>query len=619
MSSIRLFFKNKLLTFTYFLLFLLINCVQIYGLRFFNQDLLASFSQLRLSLCTSIYYFSFYIFMSLEFFYQAHSFVCDKEFTCEKTDGRSYLNHFLMLTILNFFTTLVLSFYNILAYLSLHINQYDFLFHILVNMLLNFFMIGILGILMGMCFASVVKRPIAYIFSILFVLLSSPAFESLEEILLYNYNLNIYPIFKIFDLYSPSLHWMPNFMFGYSILPYRFALISTWIFAILIILLCKLVSSKITKRFSIGACAALCAISIVIYFQPSSKLAMNYDPSIGLDADLWYYTEKAQKEETGGFDVLSYTMNIDITNQLSADVELKVSKNLPEYKFTLYHGYKIRNVTNQDKINMDFVQDGDYFIVYNDNKEVSELKIEYSGYSTTFYSNMQGAVLPGFFPYYPLSGFREVYDLEQVCFNKLFLDCPSDFHINISAGCNSVYSSLNEIEESEFIGNSKGVTIVSGFVASRTVKGIEIIYPYLDTTSCSNETVEKCVDDFVQKYHDIEKINKIIILPNLNLSNVNTVVYDNYVTAIGLYNLADQCVYAEINPDKLYLYQLVEAYRYDIEYFYQISKDGDDKEIADVMAKKINELGLNEFIEAINIYLYDDNDTRSILDFLNSL
>lgn len=620
MSSVRIFLKNRLLVFTYILLFFLINCLQVYGLQFYNQDMLASFSQLRLSLSVSIYYFIFYIFISLEFTFFTRLSVYEDRDYCKKANSKTWIRNFFVLIILNLITTVVFCVYNIMACLTLNINQYELFIHIIISMLLNFFLVGTLAIVMGMCLAVVVKRPIAYIIAILFVFFSSPVFESLEETLLYNYGVNLYPFFKFFNIYSPSLQWMPNFMFGYSILPYRFALISIWIFFFFIILSFKLITKKLIRNLFVSIGVIICSISVGIYFQPSSKLVMNYDPDIGLDVDTWYYSYKDQKEEVGNFDILSYTMDIDISNQLNVVAELEVSKCLPMYNFTLYHGYGIRNICNQDGTNLNFDQDGDYFTVFNNNNnEISKLKIEYSGYSTTFYSNAQGAVLPGFFPYYPRSGFHEVYNLEQMCYNKLCLDYPSDFYINISAGRNSVYSNLNETRKNKFTGSSNGVTIVSGFLKSHTVKGIEIIYPYLDTMSCSDKNIENCVDEFVQKYHDVKKINKIMVLPNLNLGNVSTVVYDDYVTAIGLYDLAEQCAYAEINPNKLYLYQLVEAYMNDIDFFYHISENSENKEIADIIEEKTSKLGINIFLEKFYIYLYDDNDTRSILEFLSSL
>lgn len=620
--SVRLFLKNKAIFFAYFLLVLLINCVQLYGLQFFNQDILASFTQLQLTLRTSIFYFAFYIFLSLEYCYTVKSFI-KNDSSSAKSTIRLYINIFLVLMLLNLITTIIYTIYNISVFFTIDIIQHDFLFHVLISMLLNFFIVAILAILMGMCLALTFKRPVAYLFSIIFIFFTSPAFEFLKEVLYYNYNINLYPVFNIFDLYTPSLIWVPNFYFGYSLLPYRFALLFIWIFVVMAILLYKLISQKAIKIISAAICIVLFSLSTVVYFQPSSKLVMNYDPDAGLDTDLWYYNESEQKEEAGGFDVLDYTMNINVTHQLNVKANLKVSDNLSEYKFTLYHGYKITSICNQDEVDMKYDQDGDYFIVYNDGVEVDELKVEYSGYSTKFYSNSQGMILPGFFPYYPHSGFHRVYDIDNLCFEKLFLDSASEFHITVS-GNKQIYSNLNKTEKNEFNGNATSITIVSGFVTSQVVEGIELIYPYMDTTNFSNESIENYINQFINEYRKSQEVEKIIILPNLNLINTDTVIYDGYITTNGLYGLAAQCTYIEMNPDKKRLIDLTNAYLYSPDYFNYIvsledSDNNSDAIIAVMISEKIEKLGTEEFVRILEEYLYNDDDLRTVPEFLDDL
>lgn len=71
---------------------------------------------------------------------------------------------------------------------------------------------------------------------------------------------------------------------------------------------------------------------------------------------------------------------------------------------------------------------------------------------------------------------------------------------------------------------------------------------------------------------------------------METVTYGDYITTRGLYNLAELCTYAEINPKKLYLYQLIETYLYDIDMFNEMMEfdksTGNEEDKASIITNK---------------------------------
>lgn len=79
---------------------------------------------------------------------------------------------------------------------------------------------------------------------------------------------------------------------------------------------------------------------------------------------------------------------------------------------------------------MIFVQDGDYFTVYYTEEYFETLTIRYIGYIPRFYSNRQGIMLPGFFPYFPQAGQHRVFDEEIGSFSPIML--PKDAYFNIT-------------------------------------------------------------------------------------------------------------------------------------------------------------------------------------------
>lgn len=621
-QHLKIFLKNKVLLVVYTLLLVLINITQFMSLYHFNEDILASFSQLQNSLRTAIYYFAVFLFLSYEYCRCENDLPILKKANENKSLFISYINRFLVLIILNLASALIYLIYNVGAYLSLGIKHFEFVYHIMMSVLVNFFMTGLMAILFGMLLALVFKRLVAFFIGAVFIFLTSPMFESIAEREILSNRLNLYPIEEIFNIYTPSLFWMPNFLFGYSILPYRIALLVFWIFAMLTILLGLLIRKNRMKIYSIIVCAAVSISGLIIFFQPSSRLIVDYNPSKGLDSDLAYYRNNEQKEELGGFDVTDYALNIDVTNKLNVKSILTVSESIPKYKFTLYHGYKITSVKNQAGNQLEFSRDGDYFTIYN-NSDVSQLYIEYSGFSPKFYSNSQGIVLPGFFPYYPHSGFKTIFNIKEQGFYKLLIDNKPNFSISVN-GQKNVYSNLSTLDNKTFAGRSTGVTIISGFIEKALVNGIEVIYPYLDTFAFTPDIIDESVNKFITEFHNSDLVKKIIILPNLNLGNTETALFNDYVTTTTLINLAKQCEYDEINPNKVDLYETIDLYLYNIDFFQQIlgienSGEYNGIKIFTMTNDAIASLGEDKFLEIAFTYIYDESDKRSIEDFLSDL
>ncbi|MCM1487811.1 MAG: hypothetical protein NC203_05525, partial [Firmicutes bacterium] len=331
----------------------------------------------------------------------------------------------------------------------------EFIGHILINIFINIFGISLLGTLMGFCFSQIFnKRIISYIIFILFTFFSSHFFENIVELVYNNLYIDLYPIYNVFNIYTPSLDWMPNFLFGYSVLSYRIALLSAWIFIFAFILSTKIYHSKVTRNLISAICIVLCIINIIIYAQPSSKNIMNFSPNEGLASDFWYYDEIEQKKEKANFEILSYKLDLNVTNKLNVKAELVMGENLDEYKFTLYHGYKVNNIHDYNGNDLKFKQEGDYLTVFN-NVNVTSIYMEYCGSSTKFYSNTQGMVLPGFFPFYPHPGQKYVYNLDEQTFDKLLLSNKADFEISVTGiNADRVFCNLAKQSDDTFKGKS---------------------------------------------------------------------------------------------------------------------------------------------------------------------
>ena len=630
----KLLYKNIFLTITFLAFFIYINAMNIIQITYLTADeinngeaMLFLEGSLRLSIICMV----FFMFVSYEYFYKLKASHLDECMNVTKSGSHTlYGNQFLIMLGFVTITALVFIAYNVGVYFYMNVNKMEYIIHILLNILVNIFIISVLGIIVGMCAALTFKRLTTYLLLTLIALLTSGIFENVIFTIFVTLGYDLSFVSDFFSLYTPSLDWTPNFSFGFSLLPYRIELLLTWIFAFSVIVFLKLSkNSKIVFRTCAGICAVICITNVFLYAQPSSKLLMSVDnPSACLNNDYYYYLGNVSKEEASTFKITKYELDMDVTTLLSVKAKLTIDKgNLSTYKFTLYRGYKVKKITDQNNTSLKFQQNGDYIEVENNmQSNLSQIYLSYAGYSPRFYSNSQGICLPGYFPYYPHSGYKKVYNVNRQGFEKVLLYEPVDFTININTS-KQVYSNLTENENGSFTGSSNGITFMSGFLGKETVEGIEVIYPYLVGTDYYPDNIEKKIKTFLNCKTDNQVIKKIFILPNLNLSEYeSTVLYSDYITAGNIFYLSDAYIMQFINPDKLEFFKLIDLYRKHNESFKEyvayeasLSDEFTNLKIATMLFEKINLLGETVVLGKADTYIHDDSDTRTIKEFIDQL
>lgn len=195
--NIQIFIKNKLFVCLYVIYIVITFVYQLHCLSSYNSDVIASFSQLRITLSGSIFHFIFYFVLSYEYSRKAK----ENEIA---TKNKFYLYNLLIFIILDLVLTVICSAFNIGAFLSLGLQHNEFIVHILINIFINIFGISLLGIIMGFCFSQIFnKRLISYIILILFAFLSSRFFEQIVELVYNNFYIDLYPIYNVFkNLFS---------------------------------------------------------------------------------------------------------------------------------------------------------------------------------------------------------------------------------------------------------------------------------------------------------------------------------------------------------------------------------------------------------------------------------
>ena len=177
---------------------------------------------------------------------------------------------------------------------------------------------------------------------------------------------------------------------------------------------------------------------------------------------------------------------------------------------------------------INFEQNGDYITLYNYNDSCKSFTFYYSGHSTIYYTNYQGVFLPGYFPYYPQSGWKKVYDRDYQGFSQSKLEKPAFFNVNVN--CNKeIYSNLQKQGKNKFSGYTDGLTLLAGHYSAYTKDGIEIVFPYLNSDYNDNN-IEKYVCDLVGTNALPNSIKTVFITPSIN--NISPYTYRSILRKI---------------------------------------------------------------------------------------
>ena len=516
-TNIKRFFNSKLLVLS-MLAFIVISVgYMIYKLIediMFEDTLFQYIFALWKTNEISIYSFAFFTFISFEFSTELYRSKLYETVLCTPKKLKSLcISNICIMSLWNVFYCVVLLVYNCYAFLSLHEFDKVYLIHIFINIAVNFFLVNTFAICFGQAVTFFKKKIYSYLTILIFLIAVSPIGNEIAlTVALATDNLiNPYKIYNFLDIFTPNLGFTPTFAMGFSVLPYRTYLLLFWIFLMIAI------TAFFTKRKKSDLKPIIAfTISIIMaisFLLPDSRVVLGDDPNGEAYADQFYYfdiSEDLDIYETANFNVEKYGIDLKINRKLNAEVTLYPDKELSEYSFTLYHGYTVKSVTDQNQKKLNFTRDGDYLTI-NECDGVTAITIKYSGSGKGFYSNYQGTYLPGDFPYYPIAGKQQVFN--EYCYIPVLPENIPYFEISINSNL-TIYSNLDSVGENTFSGETKVPCIFSGlFYREKEYKGSRIIYPYLFAEYDDNFDLlaEMVVVD--------EDYNKTIFLePNTNVS-----------------------------------------------------------------------------------------------------
>lgn len=492
-------------------------------------------------------------------------------------------------------------------------------FQVLLHIFLNLLILPAVGILFGAVLAYGAKRGIAYIIIAVVTLLSTPLAGDWCVTIYKATGFSASVLTRLFPFMTPSTMLISSDLaYGYSLRPYRIFAYAVWILVLCAVLFFYISKERGKKKrlFSAVVClvAGMCLLPFV--FRSNSDVIYDDMNSEGVGRETVYYDRNniTLLDACPEFKITSYDMELKLSNVLHAEVKVSVSpSDLDIYGFTLYHGYKVKEVKDESGRALKFKQTGDWIEVESAG-ETSSLTFSYDGYSNTYYSNGQGAALSGTFAYYPRAGYVVCADADG--YEHLTLDEPTQFDVKIK-NRKKFFTNLDRTGKNTFSGKTAGLTIVGGFYKEDKIGDTNLVY-----TSVGRDVneIKKVFSNLMQTYD----------------RSFNTIMVAELREGKSMRDYGDTLIFTDLALSAVemdyFLSQVPESrgdfglQAYIFEYMrgtFEEYAEGDKSIGMNTRYVRVeaaaDKYGDEYCRKAIDKYLYDESDTRTPDEFINDL
>lgn len=348
----------------------------------------------------------------------------------------------------------------------------------------------------------------------------------------------------IFSIFYQNGDWTPDYQNNLQLEEVRICVQLFWI----LLLLSAVLYQMNRKKFGL-AVAAASAVILACSFRPASvsRLSLSWD---GIYRDINSKKQIELKNEAADFHVTDYNLKLSFHDALSVSGSVDISSDSKRdaFTFTLYDGYRIRSLkSGTEGISVSYKRDGDFITVRTD-REVKKFRLllEYGGCSDKFYANSRAALLPGWFPWYPMPGKRQVTVIYPEYGNMKGYNPynrSDEAHITIVSNRN-IITNLGPDKGKHFEGTSDSITVLSGNIFTTGDSEILTFLPLELTADTRKETfIQNQKWEFSQTLEkmtalgfDVSSLqNKRVLLASedmgRNFVNSDVSVFDNYILA----------------------------------------------------------------------------------------
>lgn len=356
-----------------------------------------------------------------------------------------------------------------------------------------------------------------------------------------------------FTILYQNGEWSPDLQYGLQTETVRLYLFFFWIFFIFCLVLSRYHRKKAISFLS----GCLSIFMLLASFQPASVYRLNsrWD-GIGQDSSVYARNINSVYTKETGYNVSAYKLDISLKNELCVICQMDIQSDTAQagYEFTLYRGYHVDNVQSlTDGISVSYGQKDDSLIITADHAvKYFSVQVVYKGHHAKFYSNSEAAMLPGWFPWYPVSGKREIYITgpEFKGYNVYNRIKKAKCQINTNQ---NIISNLEKTDEGVYKGYTDGITVLAGNIIKTGMQDTIMDYLplglYKDTSA--TDYLSGLKDSFNSALKLIETqfgidvsslYGKKLLLASKDLGrniDSNIAVFGDYILAVPEYLEAD--------------------------------------------------------------------------------
>lgn len=587
---------------------------------YMGQREMAGTFHLNFVLIFSAIFLLFFMFIAYEFFTRTKSCGLQECLVSTKTgELKIIICQVFVLGCTLFLSAFLIALTVIVVYFFDITKNPDFLLFSIRAVLHYLFLVPLAGIFFALLASRIKRRSAAYVMMILFAILNLGYISALYDSMYQMTGIDCAPFMRLFAMTPNVMQYVPDEYYVVPLCSYQYFAIFFWIFLSVACTLFLLQKNHTFRKFvAPSAVAAGCVVLFVLTILPASDMSMEV---FGEKSDWDYYTVDNQKHEDAGYGVTQYDMNLKLGRQLKANVSMSLSDSgLPEYKMTLYHGYKLQKVFDQAGNPLDYYREGDYITVKNPGG-LTKINLQYSGYHSVFYSNSQAVYLPGMFPYYPIPGFEEIY-----VDNSYVMEPPKEtslFSVCVQAPYH-VYSNLHG-DQNSFAGESNGVTLISGFLTELQSDDLYYLDSALNTTQ--EDKVNLLRESGVASMPEVAG-KKIIAMPHhvQYQTERGNIFFSDHILTSSLSSIKEDWMYHNMPEEKRLLSECLEYMPeegFDEEFLddlknYNISRDVRMMELFQKLVQLQSYCDAEELAVDCMTFLYDFSDMRSPTEFIDS-
>lgn len=479
------------------------------------------------------------------------------------------------------------------------------------------------------------------------LIMSSPLFEKLiwrEKPKGFPIDKAIGKIRDFFSIFYQNAQWAPDSQYGLQIEDIRLFLLLFWMLLIFSVLLWI---SRDRKKRTVGVVCMVLSIGALILSNRQASIYRQDESWDGIFADFTYYEvdglESLTDDEEEYF-IEKYDMKINLNNQLEVSGHLKLTspEARDEFVLTLYHGYRIKKITSEDDVHLSYERDKDRILLKFSQKITDcDIEIEYTGYSGKYYSNAQAVMLPGYFPWYPMYGDRQIFIQYPYYnggngYNPYNRIEPAEITLEIDAACDFV-TNLEKKTENVFVGTSDSISIIGGNIKEISKKSFVNILPLELNGKKESEYLETLEQNWNHVLIELEQVfgmdtealrNKKLIMVSKdmgrNFSNNYFVEFDDYIlfsmeyldsptylnyllqqkgkdSQIGNLFVKAMMLSEKISAEKIVEYMIAEESDY--QQMMQAMEETEEENVSDKLKMEVERIGAEQVIRSIVQYL----------------